>query len=102
MQLFIHGLADRPQLLTPTCSGTVIYTHATLSTMAASPPSPQQAQLMRKISVQLPTAEAEIMAALTGLIWTLYTHPHCVAITLYTDSTTVNHTLPTGKGVTIR
>jgi hypothetical protein len=41
-------------------------------------------------------------AELIGLVWIAISLPQPTAITLYTDSTVVNHALPTGEGPTIR
>lgn len=59
-------------------------------------------QLYETFREALPIAEAEMAAALYGLLWKTRLYRNPFRVTLYTDSSVVFYTRYTGKGYTLR
>jgi hypothetical protein len=98
-----HNYTDLSRPLLPTQSGVVLYTDATPSVVAAVIPGVGPQRLVHRLPHELPTEEAEMSAALLGLIWIAAASHRPTSFTLYTDSTIVNRILAaTRRGKTVR
>jgi ribonuclease HI len=99
-----HKLLHQPRKLVPPLISRQLYTDATPASSAAAvfvgPPRQTTAQ---QYTDHRPIAYAEMAAALKGIIWcSRECLPQPTAITLFTDSSTVYHTIVKGGGWTLR